>query len=161
MSESDDERRRGERIPVNREFSLLSSDGRSATWVSDLSATGVFLHTEELAELGSRIELRFSVLLDPEDPVIIETPARVVRHSKAPLGMGVEFIEMSADMRERVTQVLARAEPLDSGEPLATAHSRPLPSFAPPPAIDPDADPTPAVSEDDHTQVMRRPADED
>ena len=52
MVESD-ERRRGERIPINQEFGR----GPGETWVSDLSLGGVFVHTDAMLPVGSLIEL--------------------------------------------------------------------------------------------------------
>jgi Tfp pilus assembly protein PilZ len=115
--EPTDERRRSERVPINDEF---SSDGSTSsacsTWVSDLSIGGVFVHTNELLPIGMIVELRFTVLLD--DPLVIEAVGKVVRHSRRPIGIGVQFSTLAPQMRERVEQVLARQRPLDSGEPL-------------------------------------------
>lgn len=115
MSEPDQpERRRAERVPVNHE--LGEGLGEGGTWVSDLSSTGVFVHTDEPIPVGSIIDLRFTVLLD--DPVVIEVQARVVRHGQDPRGLGVEFIEPSDDNRARIEAVLERRRPVDSGAPL-------------------------------------------
>ncbi|MFO7566733.1 MAG: PilZ domain-containing protein [Enhygromyxa sp.] len=121
MAESD-ERRRGERIPINDEF---GSGAPGTTWVSDLSLGGVFVHTEELLPVGSMIELRFTVLID--DPVVIEAFGKVVRHSHKPRGMGVQFAAMRPEMTLRIEDVLSRRRPLDSGAPLRL----PEPSSAP------------------------------
>jgi Tfp pilus assembly protein PilZ len=109
--EPTDERRRSERVPINEEF---SNDG--STWVSDLSIGGVFVHTNELLPIGMVVELRFTVLLD--DPVVIEAVGKVARHSRRPIGIGVQFSTLVPEMRERVEQVLSRQRPVDSGAPL-------------------------------------------
>jgi Tfp pilus assembly protein PilZ len=117
MSDEIDERRRAERVPINEEFSsddsILST---SSSWVSDLSIGGVFVHTSELVPIGIVVELRFTVLLD--DPIVIEAVGKVVRHSRRPPGIGVQFSTITPQMRERVEQVLARQRPLDSGAPI-------------------------------------------
>lgn len=121
MSEESDDRRRSERVPINEEF---SNDG--STWVSDLSIGGVFVHTNELLPISTVVELRFTVLLD--DPVVIEAIGKVMRHSRRPEGIGVQFSTLAPHMRERVEQVLARQRPLDSGEPVRLpdpGHARP------------------------------------
>ncbi len=110
MSPSD-ERRHSERIPINEEFSAEGS-----TWVSDLSIGGVFVHTEERVPIGIVVALRFSVLL--EDPIVIEATGKVVRHSRHPPGIGVQFDALSKEMRDRIEQVLARQRPVDSGAPV-------------------------------------------
>lgn len=132
MSESD-ERRRGERIPINHEF---DSGARASTWVSDLSLGGVFVHTDELLPVGATIELRFTVLID--DPVVIEAFGKVVRHSHKPRGMGVQFAAMRPEMSLRIEDVLARRRPLDSGAPLRL----PEPSHVGPAPKDVDIDET-------------------
>jgi Tfp pilus assembly protein PilZ len=151
VSDEPDERRRAERVPINEEF---SSDG--STWVSDLSIGGVFVHTNELLPIGMVVELRFTVLLD--DPQVIEAVGKVVRHSRRPSGIGVQFSTLAAPMRERVEQVLARQRPLDSGEPVRLpepGHARlPAPSHQPPePGHVRDDD-----EQDDEPRSLGRPA---
>lgn len=117
---SDDEkssdRRRAERIPINTAFAAMPS----ATYISDLSELGVFVHTPTPSAMGSMIKLRFTVLLD--DPVIVEAEGRVVRHQQEPTpGMGIEFTEVSPEMILRINDVVARQRPRDSGPPLPKA----------------------------------------
>ena len=77
------------------------------------------MHTAERLPIGSTIELRFTILLD--DPCVIVSFAKVVRHSEQPRGMGVEFVSMETEMRLRVTDSLARQRPVASGAPLGRA----------------------------------------
>ncbi len=144
VGESEDERRRGDRVPINDEFARL--DG--STWVSDLSLGGVFVHTAELLPVGSMIDLRFSILLD--DPLVIEAYGRVVRHSHKPRGMGVQFAALSGETSARIEQVLARRRPLDSGAPLRL----------PEPSREPVGLPVDDDDEDDttHRVLFARPA---
>jgi Tfp pilus assembly protein PilZ len=148
--EPNDERRRAERVPINEEF---SSD--ESTWVSDLSIGGVFVHTHELLPIGMIVELRFTVLLD--DPLVIEAIGKVVRHSRRPSGIGVQFSTLTALMRERVEQVLARQRPLDSGAPVRLPDpghaSAPQPSQPSQPAPEPGH-----ASDDERTVSWARPA---
>jgi hypothetical protein len=116
VTESEHDRRRAERIPINDEFARYGGGGPGSTWVSDLSPTGVFVHTDELLPVGVHLELRFTVVLD--DPVVLEAVAKVVRHSHKPRGMGVAFVQISPEMTERIAEVLAEHQPLDSGAPL-------------------------------------------
>lgn len=116
MASDDDEpsdRRRAERIPINTEFAAMPS----ATYISDLSEYGVFVHTPTPSSLGTKIKLRFTVLLD--DPVIVEGEGRVVRHQLQPIaGMGIEFTGLAPEMILRINDVLSRQQPRDSGPPL-------------------------------------------
>lgn len=111
LGEPGDERRGGDRIPINDEFSRDTS-----TWVSDLSRGGVFVHSAELLPVGSLIELRFTVVID--DLAVIEAVAKVVRHSRRPQGMGVEFVSLSDETAANIEAVLSQRRPLDSGVPL-------------------------------------------
>ena len=106
------ERRRAERIRINAEFATMPS----ATYISDLSEYGVFVHTSSPAPLGRILKLRFTVLLD--DPVIIEGEGKVVRQQNDPSGMGIEFTELAPEMILRVNDVVSRQRPRDSGPPL-------------------------------------------
>lgn len=99
-------------MPINAEFAGLPR----TTYVSDLSEGGVFVHTRELLEIGTELEVRFTVLLD--DPVLLVAKGRVVRHQSDPAGMGIEFTQLDADVVLRIHDVIARGRPRDLGPPL-------------------------------------------
>lgn len=89
----------------------------TATFISDLSEYGVFVHTHAPSPRGTRLRLRFTVLLD--DPVIIEGEGRVVRQQYEPVaGMGIEFTELAPEMILRIDDVVSRQRPLELGPPL-------------------------------------------
>ena len=113
-SEQDEvDRRRAARIPINAEFASLPT----ATFISDLSEYGVFVHTPAPSPPGTRLRLRFTVLLD--DPVIIEGEGRVVRQQYEPVsGMGIELTDLAPEMILRINDVVSRQRPLDLGPPL-------------------------------------------
>ncbi|MBC7975499.1 MAG: PilZ domain-containing protein, partial [Myxococcales bacterium] len=102
QSRTHDDRRRGERHPINPEFAALEP-GR-LTYVSNLSEYGVFIHTRVRLPVGAAVDLRFTVLLD--DPVVIHGPGRVVHHQDEPRGMGVAFVNLSAVMQLRVIDAI-------------------------------------------------------
>lgn len=90
-----------------------------ATYISDLSEYGVFVHTPAPSPRGTKLKLRFTVLLD--DPVIVEGEGRVVRQQYEPTpGMGIEFTELAPEMILRVNDVISRQRPRDSGPPLSS-----------------------------------------
>lgn len=116
MASDQDEpdRRRAARIPINAEFASMPS----ATFISDLSEYGVFVHTHHPSPRGTRLRLRFTVLLD--DPVIIEGEGRVVRQQYEPVsGMGIEFSDLAPEMILRINDVISRQRPLELGPPLS------------------------------------------
>lgn len=120
--EDGDDRRRSERVAINDEFQKLGGDG--IAFVSNLSVTGVFVHTGQLLPIGTKIELRFTVLLD--DPVLIEASGEVVRHHTGEdPGMGVRFGPMSPEMVLRIQDAIARRRPRDSGAPVAAGSREP------------------------------------
>ncbi|MFV8751251.1 PilZ domain-containing protein [Nannocystaceae bacterium ST9] len=119
---SGSDRRRDERVPINREFARLADE--AATWVSDLSEGGVFVHSRDQLPVGSIIELRFTVLLD--DPVVVEATGTVVRHSLHPRGMGIAFAGVSPDMVARIHEVLQRQRPHDPGRPIRRSSLAPI-----------------------------------
>jgi hypothetical protein len=108
-------RRRAERVPVNAAFSELGD----VTYVSDLSQSGVFVHTSDLLPVGAEIELRFTVVLD--DPVVLLGRGRVVRHQAEPRGMGIEFLQLEPETVLRLEDVVARSRPQELGPPLSSA----------------------------------------
>lgn len=110
MSDEVDNRRRAERVPINSEFAGVP------TFVSDLSERGVFLHTKEAVDVGTKIELRFTVLLD--DPVTIEAIGTVMRKQADPPGVGVQFGPLSPTMVLRINDAVSRMRPRDLGPPI-------------------------------------------
>lgn len=88
---------------------VTGQDPRATTPISDLSETGVFVHTDEPLGIDSEIELRFTVQLD--EPILFEGVGRVVRVSREePVGMGVEFVDLDDSGRDVIRKILLRAE---------------------------------------------------
>ncbi|MEM6994210.1 MAG: PilZ domain-containing protein [Myxococcota bacterium] len=114
-----DERRRGNRVPMSAAVTAL--DPRATTPVSDLSETGVFVHTENPLPVGSDIELRFTVMLD--EPVLFVGRGVVKRHQLGdePHGMGVEFVKLEDTARDVLGKIMLRAAAAKS-TPLARTH---------------------------------------
>lgn len=104
MSDEPDDRRRAERVVINDEFGRLPE----ATYISDLNEYGVFVHTRQPPAVGALIDLRFTVLM--EDPLVIEARGRVVRHSRDPRGMGVEFTSLSPETMLRINDILTHQQ---------------------------------------------------
>jgi hypothetical protein len=96
------ERRRSDRFEVNAEFAELEPG--SISFVNNLSESGVFVSTRTRLPLGTPLELRFTILLD--DPVVITGTGRVVHHQDEPRGMGVSFVNLSAEMQLRVIDAI-------------------------------------------------------
>ena len=86
----DDGGRREERVTINKEFE--SFDAFIQEYVTNISRTGVFIRAQKPLPVGTRVNLRFTVIM--EDIETIEGVGEVVRVEKD--GMGVVFRELSA-----------------------------------------------------------------
>jgi hypothetical protein len=93
------------------------SDGEYAICViSDLCASGAFIHTSEPPEAGTNLHLLLDV---PSNAIRAQA---VVRRAVAGQGMGVEFQAMSKDDQERFESLLGRAVPLWREETVMAGH---------------------------------------
>jgi uncharacterized protein (TIGR02266 family) len=102
------ERRSEARTSVNKEFA--SVDEFIAEYVTNLSRSGVFIKSDEPLPVGTRVNLKFTVIMDELET--IEGVGEVVRavhpgDGSAP-GMGVVFIELTNVSRQLVEKILVR-----------------------------------------------------
>ena len=100
MSESD--KRVGERVTINKEFE--SFDAFIQEYVTNISRTGVFIKSQQPLAIGTRVNLRFTVIMD--DIETIEGVGEVVRVETSPPGMGVVFRELSAYSKDLLDKLL-------------------------------------------------------
>jgi hypothetical protein len=101
MSTSGQERRRADRIPYLLEVKC-EDFGPGSLRISDLSRTGAFIDTLNSVRIGSVIQLGFQ-LQDLEINVSAE-----VRHCVRYIGIGVQFLDLSADEQYFLSFVLAQ-----------------------------------------------------
>jgi uncharacterized protein (TIGR02266 family) len=87
--------RKDERVTINQEFE--SFDATVSEYVSNISRSGVFVKARKPFRVGTKVRLRFTVLLDEVE--VIEGVGRVVRVVDEPPGMGLEFLELTPDSR--------------------------------------------------------------
>jgi uncharacterized protein (TIGR02266 family) len=99
------------RVSVNQEFDAIEE--YIAEYVSNISQGGVFIRSKNPLPLGTRVTLRFSVILD--DMEIIEGEGEVVRVDRTPgqMGMGVAFTRLTAESKRVVDELIQRG--LDAG----------------------------------------------
>jgi Tfp pilus assembly protein PilZ len=110
---SDAEKRTGERVTINKEFE--SFDAFIQEYVTNISRTGVFIKTQQPLSVGTRVNLRFTVIMD--DIETIEGVGEVVRVEKEPSGMGVVFRELSGYSKDLIEKLLVqRAETDRTGD---------------------------------------------
>ena len=103
MSEADD-KRSNERVTINKEFE--SFDAFIQEYVTNISCTGVFIKSATPLAIGTRVNLRFTVIMD--DIETIEGVGEVVRVEKDPAGMGVVFRELSTYSKGLIDKLLTR-----------------------------------------------------
>src|SRR5262249_50718148 len=82
---------RAERLAVNSEFRVVEE--YLSEYVTNISRTGVFIYSQDPLPVGTRVNLKFSLLLDEIES--IEGLGEVVRVQQAPPGMGVVFRRLS------------------------------------------------------------------
>ena len=102
MSESD--KRGDERVTINKEFE--SFDAFIQEYVTNISRTGVFIKSQQPLPIGTRVNLRFTVIMD--DIETVEGVGEVVRVEKDPPGMGVVFRELSAYSKDLIEKLLVQ-----------------------------------------------------
>ena len=101
MSTGSQERRRADRIPYLLEVKCTDF-GPGPLRISDLSSTGAFIDTLNSVRIGSVIKLRFQ-LKELEINVSAE-----VRHCVRFIGIGVRFLDLSADEQYFLSFVVAQ-----------------------------------------------------
>ena len=92
--------RTGERLTINKEFE--SFDAFIQEYVTNISRTGVFIRAQEPLAVGTKVNLRFTVIM--EDIETIEGLGEVVRVEKD--GMGVVFRELSGYSKDLIDKLL-------------------------------------------------------
>lgn len=101
MTES---RRTEDRVTINKEFENF--DAFIHEYVTNISRSGVFIRSKNPLEIGTRVNLKFTVITD--DIESIEGVGEVVRVEEDPPGMGVVFIELSSYSQELIERLLTR-----------------------------------------------------
>lgn len=95
---------RDERVTINHEFS--SMDEFISEYVTNISRTGVFIRTKSPLPVGTKVNLKFTVIMDELET--IEGIGEVVRVQKEPLGMGVVFVSLTAHSQDLVSKLITR-----------------------------------------------------
>jgi uncharacterized protein (TIGR02266 family) len=103
----DEPRRREERVTINKEFE--SFDAFIHEYVTNISRTGVFIKSKQPLPVGTRVNLRFTVIMD--DIETIEGVGEVVRVEENPPGMGVVFTSLTRYSEELISKLLTQSRP--------------------------------------------------
>ena len=101
---NDDDKRRAERVVINREFENFEAFVEE--YVTNISRTGVFIRTKTPLPIGTRVRLRFSVIMTEIETV--EGEGEVVRVQDDPPGMGVVFTSLTSYSAGLLEKLLTR-----------------------------------------------------
>ena len=97
------------RIPVQLKVDIEASQAHYLFEISsNLSASGIFIHTEDPLEPGTHLNLQFRL---PDD-YLIRTRGEVMwthdGDDEEEPGMGVKFLQLNADDRHRILAVIKK-----------------------------------------------------
>ena len=104
MEDEDKRATRDERVTINKEFE--SFDAFIQEYVTNISRSGVFIKSSTPLAVGTRVNLRFTVIMN--DIETIEGAGEVVRVERDPPGMGVVFRELSAYSKTLIEKLLVK-----------------------------------------------------
>lgn len=97
---TDQEARRAERVTINKEFE--SFDAFIQEYVTNISRSGVFIRSKTPLPVGTKVNLRFTVIMD--DIETIEGTGEVVRVEET--GMGVVFRDLTGYSKSLIERLL-------------------------------------------------------
>src|ERR1043165_5294181 len=127
--EATDERRRSPRVLVDLEVDCASEDNYLFAYITDISATGIFVRTTSPEEPGTHLNLRLlgemeleferrsredqddqgeRVALELEGEVIWVNPFRPGTPDNLQPGMGIRFVNLDSELRERLFELIRR-----------------------------------------------------
>jgi uncharacterized protein (TIGR02266 family) len=92
------------RITINHEFE--SVDQFITEYVTNISRSGVFIRSKDPLPTGTKVNLRFTVIMDEIET--IEGVGEVTRVSHNPPGMGVAFVELTSYSQKLIERMITR-----------------------------------------------------
>lgn len=108
IEEVNDDQRQHSRATVNHEFETIEEF--IAEYVSNISQGGVFIRSKNPLPVGTKVNLKFSVILDDFETVEGEGEVVRVDTTSEQMGMGVAFTRLTAESKELVDKITARLE---------------------------------------------------
>ena len=122
------DRRQFERVFVDLEVDYKCEDTFLFAYITDISAMGIFIQTNSPEPAGTRLNLRFTppgldAPLELEGEVIWVNPYRPGDRENLNPGMGIRFVSLTPELRQRLTEFVKTFayldEPKDSKPPQA------------------------------------------
>lgn len=112
---TDAERRRAPRLLVDLEVDYASEENFLFAYITDISATGIFVRTTTPELPGTLLNLRFSpdgrdapTSLEVEGEVIWVNPYRPGQPDNLHPGMGIRFVGIDDDVRHALIELIRR-----------------------------------------------------
>ncbi|HEY0191307.1 MAG TPA: TIGR02266 family protein [Kofleriaceae bacterium] len=109
---SDAERRRAPRMLVDLEVDYASEENYLFAYITDISATGIFVRTTTPEAPGTHLNLRFAAErhrpLECEGEVIWVNPYRPGAPDNLHPGMGIRFVGIDAELKDRLLALIRR-----------------------------------------------------
>ncbi len=109
---SEAERRRAPRVLVDLEVDYASEENYLFAYITDISATGIFVRTTTPEKAGTRLNLRFKSeecgMIECEGEVIWVNPFRPGARDNLHPGMGIRFVEIDDELRGRLLELIRR-----------------------------------------------------
>jgi uncharacterized protein (TIGR02266 family) len=109
---SDGERRRAPRMLVDLEVDYASEENYLFAYITDISATGIFIRTTTPEAPGTQLNLRFSSenagAIEVEGEVIWVNPYRPGTPDNLHPGMGIRFLSLDNELRDRLLELIRR-----------------------------------------------------
>lgn len=132
---------RDDRVTINHEFA--SVEEFVTEYVTNISRTGVFIKTKHPLDVGTKVNLKFTVIMD--DLETLEGIGEVVRVSANPSGMGVVFVTLTSHSHELIHKLITRRR-APRAETAPGVGGKPMPP-AVPRTTGPVSTPSPRVSQ--------------
>ena len=112
LPQSDAERRRAPRMLVDLEVDYASEENYLFAYITDISATGIFVRTTTPEAPGTQLNLRFSSenagSIEVEGEVIWVNPYRPGTPDNLHPGMGIRFLSLDNELRDRLLELIRR-----------------------------------------------------
>ena len=109
---SEAERRRAPRVLVDLEVDYAMEENYLFAYITDISATGIFVRTTSPESPGTHLNLRFtpddSGPIECEGEVIWINPFRPGAPDNLHPGMGIRFVELDDEVRQRLLELIRR-----------------------------------------------------
>ena len=107
MTEEDpEEQRQHSRQQINQEFETI--DEFIAEYVTNISQGGVFIRSKNPLPVGTKVTLKFSVILDDFETIEGEGEVVRVENEQPNMGMGVAFTRLTAESKKLIDEIVAR-----------------------------------------------------